>query len=128
MFKITARTFFVMVYVEITVLTPSYMCFTKIRSKMYQLYMHLYTKIGDTIMIPEEQSRFKRMYKKLARIGIYLYKLCISHNTLYNECTSGRNSRVKSTRLRASVVCHTRKPRRFRNTRTRWKNKNQVGD
>ena len=95
---------------------------------MYQLYMHLYTKICNMILILKEQASFKRMYKKLACIEKYLYKLRTSFNKLRNECTSGRNSRIESTRSRSSVISCTRKPRRFCNARNRWKNKNQVGD
>ena len=72
MFKFAARIFFVMVYAGITVLTPSYMCLAKLYNGMYQVYMHLYTKIGDIILILQEQPSFKRTYKKLARIGKYL--------------------------------------------------------
>ena len=127
-FKFAARIFFVMVYTGITVLTPSYMCLSKIGNMMYQVYMHLYAKIGNIILIRQEQSSLKRTYKKLAHIGKYLYKLQVSHTKLRNKSTSGRNSRVKSTQPRSSVISRTRKPRRFRNAQTCWKNKNQVGD
>ena len=75
MFKFAARIFFVMVYAAIIVLTPSYMRLAKLCNGMYQVYMHLYAKIGDIILIPQEQSNLKRTHKKLARIGKYLYKL-----------------------------------------------------
>ena len=74
-----------MVYAEITVLTPSYICLSKIANVMYQLYMHLYAKIGNMILILQEQASFKRTYKKLAHIGKYLYKLCVLHNKLCKE-------------------------------------------
>ena len=78
-FKLAARVFFVMVYVGITVLTPSFMCVATLCKSIYQVYMHLYAKI-DIILIPQEQPSFKRTYKKLTRIGKYLYKLQASHN------------------------------------------------
>ena len=91
----------------------------KMGNAMYQLYTHLYTKIGDTILILQEQASFERTYKKSACIGKHLYKLCTSHNKLRNECTSGRNSIIKLTRPRLSVVSCTRKPRRFCDARNR---------
>ena len=74
-FKFAASIFFVMVYAGITVLTTSDMCLAKLCNGMYQLYTHLYAKIGDIILILQEQPSLKRMNKKSARIGKYLYKL-----------------------------------------------------
>ena len=127
-FKLAARIFFVMVYAGITVLTPSFMCISTLCKRIYQVYTHLYAKVIDIILAPQEQPSVQRMYKKSAHIGKHLYKLQALHNKLRNECTSGRNSRIKSTPPRSSVISRTRKPRRFCNTRTRWKNKNQVGN
>ena len=110
-----SKIFFVMVYAGITVLTPSFMCMAKLCNGMYQVYMHLYAKIVDIILIPQEQPSVKRTCKKSARIGKHLYKLQTLHNKLRNKCTTGRNSRVKSTQPRSSVISCTRKPRRFRN-------------
>ena len=127
-FKLAARIFFVMVYAGITVLTPSFMCMTKLCKGIYQVYMRLYAKLVDIILTPQEQPSVKRTYKKSACIGKHLYKLQTLHNKLRNECTSDRNSRVKSTQPRSSVISRTRKPRRFRNAQNCWKNKNQIGD
>ena len=71
MFKFTARIFFIMVHAGNTVLIPSYMCLSKVGSVMYQLYKHLYTKIGDMILLisHEQPSLKKRTYKKSAHIG-----------------------------------------------------------
>ena len=120
--------FCVMVYAGITVLTPSFMCISTLCKRIYQVYTHLYAKVIDIILAPQEQPSVQRTYKKSARIGKHLYKLRTLHNKLRNECTSGRNSRVKSTRPRSPVISRTRKPRRFRDARNRWKSKNQVGD
>ena len=117
-----------MVYAGITVLTPSFMCISTLCKRIYQVYTHLYAKVIDIILAPQEQPSVQRTYKKSAHIGKHLYKLRASHNKLRNECTSGRNSRVKSTRPRSPVISRTRKPRRFRDARNRWKSKNQVGD
>ena len=128
-FKFAARIFFfARMYAGITVLTLSYMCQAKLCNRMYQVYMHLYAKIGDIILILQEQPSFKRRYKKTACIGKHINKLQASHNKLCNKCTSGRNSRVKSTQPRSSVISCTRKPRRFRNAQNHWKDRNQVGD
>ena len=102
-FKLAARILCVMVYAGITVLTPSYMCISTLCKRIYQVYKHLYAKVIDIILAPQEQPSIQRMYKKLARIGKHLYKLRTLHNKLRNECTSGRNSRVKSTRPRSAV-------------------------
>ena len=126
-FKLAARIFCVMVYAGITVLTPSYMCIATLCKRIYQVYTHLYAKVIDIILAPQEPPSIQQTYKKSARIGKHLYKLRTLHNKLRNECTSGRNSRVKSTRPRSAVISRTRKPRRFRNARNRWKNISHTG-
>ena len=116
-----------MVYAGITVLTPSFMCLSTLCKRIYQVYTHLYAKVIDIILAPQEQPSVQRTYKKSARIGKHLYKLQALHNKLRNECTWGRNSRVKSTQPRSPVVSRTRKPTRFCDAQKCWKSKNQVG-
>ena len=107
-FKLAARIFFVMVYAGITVLTPSFTCITTLCKRIYQMYTHLYAKVSDIILTPPEQPSIQRTYKKSARIDKHLYKLRAVHNKLHNECTSGRDSRAKSTRPRSPVISRTR--------------------